>query len=144
MSTVAHARSHAMTHAWRGAVAGIVGGVVFGIVMATTGMLSTVAMLVGSNDAVIGGVVHLAISAVFGVVFGLLAGVIGDRMWSVMAAGLVYGLALWVIGGLVLMPAFLGMPLFPMGEMSMWSLFGHALFGLVAGATLYGLSRNEA
>lgn len=144
MSTLTHARSHAMAHAWRGAVAGILGGIVFGIVMATTGMLSTVAMLVGSNSAVIGAVVHLAISAAFGVVFGLLVGAIGDRMWAVTAAGLVYGVALWVIGGLVLMPAFLGMPLFPMGEMSMWSLFGHVLFGLVAGAALYGLSRHEA
>ncbi|RKS09116.1 hypothetical protein DFP74_4845 [Nocardiopsis sp. Huas11] len=47
------------------------------------------------------------------------------------------------IGGWVLMPALLGMPLFPMDQMSMWSLFGHVLFGLLAGATLYGLSRNE-
>ncbi|KOX16129.1 DUF5518 domain-containing protein [Nocardiopsis sp. NRRL B-16309] len=144
MSTIAHARSHAMTHAWRGAVAGIVGGIVFGIVMAMTGMLPMVAMLVGSDNAVIGAVVHLAIAAAIGVLFGLLAGAIGDRVWPVMAAGLVYGVAWWVVGGLVLMPAFLGMALFPMGATSMWSLFGHALFGLVAGATLYGLSRNEA
>jgi uncharacterized membrane protein YagU involved in acid resistance len=63
-------------------------------------------------------------------------------MWTVMASGLIYGVALWVIGWLVLMPALLGMPLFPMGQMSMWSLFGHVLYGLVAGATLYGLSRK--
>jgi uncharacterized membrane protein YagU involved in acid resistance len=131
-----------MAHAWRGAIAGIVGGVVFGIVMAATGMLSMVAMLVGGDDAVTGGVVHLAISAAFGVVFGLLAGLVGHRMWTVMASGLIYGVALWVIGWLVLMPALLGMPLFPMDQMSMWSLFGHVLYGLVAGATLYGLSRK--
>ncbi|MFI6577739.1 hypothetical protein ACIBFB_18275 [Nocardiopsis sp. NPDC050513] len=143
MSTIAHARSHAMTHAWRGAVAGVIGGVVFGILMAMTGMLPMVAMLVGSENAVVGAVVHLAISAVFGVVFGLLVGALADHAWTTLGAGLAYGIVLWVVGGLILMPAMLGMAMFPMGEMSMMSLLGHVIYGLVVAASMYGLSRKH-
>ncbi len=144
MSTFAHARSHAFTHAWRGVLAGLAGGVAFGILMAASGMLPMVAMLVGSENAVIGAVVHLAISAVIGLGFGLLAGATADHAGMTLAAGLVYGAAWWVLGGLILMPAMLGMPLFPMDTMAMMSLLGHLLYGAVAAATLYGMSRREA
>ncbi|NYE48117.1 putative membrane protein YagU involved in acid resistance [Spinactinospora alkalitolerans] len=143
MSTIAHARSHAVTHAWRGVVAGIAGGIVFGILMAMMGMLTTIAMLVGGGGAVVGGLVHLVISAGIGLVFGLLAGSFADRLWPVLGAGLVYGLAWWVLGGLVLMPAMLGMPMFQLNQAAMMSLVGHAVYGLVAAGALYGLSRRE-
>ncbi|WP_116244616.1 hypothetical protein [Nocardiopsis sp. FIRDI 009] len=143
MSTIAHARSHALTHAWRGVVAGLAGGVVFGVLMAMSGMLPMVAMLVGSQSALVGAVVHLAISAVVGLVFGLLAGAVADRAGVTVAAGLVYGAAWWVLGALILMPAMLGMPLFPMNATAMMSLMGHLAYGLVAALALYGLSRSE-
>ncbi|WP_435107376.1 hypothetical protein [Nocardiopsis synnemataformans] len=143
MSTIAHARSHALTHAWRGVVAGVVGGVVFGILMAMTGMLPMVAMLVGGESALVGAVVHLAISAGIGLGFGLLAGAFADRAWPTLAAGLVYGAAWWVLGGLILMPVMLGMPLFPMDATAMMSLMGHLVYGLVAALALHGLSRRE-
>ncbi|WP_160050422.1 hypothetical protein [Nocardiopsis sp. FR4] len=143
MSTIAHARSHALTHAWRGVVAGLAGGAVFGILMATAGMLPMVAMLVGSQSPAVGAVVHLAISAAIGLGFGVLAGAFADRLLPVLAAGLAYGLAWWVLGGLVLMPAALGMPLFPMDQAAMMSLMGHLVYGLVAALVLYALSRRE-
>ncbi|MFV2197068.1 hypothetical protein [Nocardiopsis sp. LOL_012] len=142
-ATITHARSHAFTHAWRGAAAGLVGGVVFGVLMALTGMLPMVAMLVGSESVVAGAIVHLAISAVFGAVFGIIAGAFADRVWSVLGAGLAFGLVLWVLGGLMAMPALLGMAMFPMGQTSMMSLMGHVLYGLVTAAALYGLSMRN-
>lgn len=144
MSTIAHARSHALTHAWRGAAAGLVGGVVFGILMGMTGMLPMVAMLVGAESAVVGAVVHLAISAALGLGFGVLTGAFADRPGLLLAAGLAYGLVWWVLGGLVLMPAALGMPLFPMNQTALMSLMGHVVYGLVTALALYGLSRREA
>ena len=47
----------------QGAIAGLVGGVVFGIMMAMMGMLPMVGMLIGVESAVVGFIVHLAISA---------------------------------------------------------------------------------
>ncbi|WP_017596639.1 hypothetical protein [Nocardiopsis potens] len=143
MSTIAHARSHALTHAWRGVLAGLAGGIVFGVLMAMTGMLPMVGMLIGTDNAVAGGVVHLIISAGIGLVFGLLAGAFADHAWTVLAAGAVYGLAWWVVGGLLAMPAMLGMPVLQMDQTAGMSLIGHLLYGLVAAAALYALSRRE-
>ncbi|GAA3732437.1 putative membrane protein YagU involved in acid resistance [Spinactinospora alkalitolerans] len=144
MSTIAHARSHAVTHAWRGVVAGIVGGVVFGVLMAMMGMLTTIASMVGSDSAVVGGLVHLVISAGIGLVFGVLAGSFADRLWPVLGAGVVYGVLWWVLGPLIAMPMMLGMPLFGVDQTAMTSLMGHVVYGLVTAVALYGLSRREA
>jgi hypothetical protein len=57
-----------------GIVGGLVGGVAFGILMQLTGMIPMVAMLVGSDSAGIGWLVHLVISAGIGASFGLLLG----------------------------------------------------------------------
>ncbi|MBB6171935.1 putative membrane protein YagU involved in acid resistance [Nocardiopsis mwathae] len=144
MSTIAHTRSHAVTYAGRGVVAGLAGGVVFGMLMAMTGMLPMVAMLVGSESAVVGGAVHLVISAAIGLVFGILAGAFAHRILPVLGAGLGYGLVWWVLGALVLMPTMMGMPVFMIDEAAVMSLMGHAVYGLVAAATLYALSRGDA
>ncbi|CAM3754711.1 hypothetical protein GCM10009799_33220 [Nocardiopsis rhodophaea] len=144
MSTIAHARSHAITHAWRGVLAGIGGGIVFGVLMAMTGMLESVAMLVGSDSAVVGGVVHLIISAAFGLVFGLLAGAYSDKVWTLLGAGVVYGLILWVVGGLMIMPSMLGMDMFMFNQMAWMSLMGHLIFGIVLAGTMFALSKGDA
>ncbi|GAA2007297.1 hypothetical protein GCM10009799_38580 [Nocardiopsis rhodophaea] len=143
MSTIAHARSHAVTHAWRGVLAGLVGGIVFGVLMAMMGMLPMVAMLVGSQNPAVGGVVHLVISAGIGLVFGVLVGAFADRIWALLGAGVVYGMVWWVLGALVLMPTMLGMPVFNINQTAMMSLMGHVVYGLVTAAALYGLSRRE-
>ncbi|MBB6174816.1 putative membrane protein YagU involved in acid resistance [Nocardiopsis mwathae] len=144
MSTIAHARSHAVTHAWRGVLAGIGGGIVFGVLMAMTGMLESVAMLVGADDAIIGGVVHLIIAAAFGLVFGLVMGAYSDKVWTLLGAGVVYGLVLWVVGGLMIMPAWLGMEMFVFDQMAWMSLAGHLLFGIVLAGTMFALSKGDA
>jgi hypothetical protein len=53
--------------------------------------------------------------------------------------GALYGLAWWILGGLILMPLFLGMPPFaplqmaPMRLVAMGSLLGHLIYGLILG-----------
>lgn len=119
-----------------GAVGGIAGGLVFGILMAMMGMLPMIAGLVGSQSAVVGFLVHMAISLFIGVTFGLLFGERSQTYAAGVGWGLLYGLVWWVLGPLVIMPLMLGMGLQfgaaftgPMLQ----SLMGHLLYGAVTG-----------
>lgn len=116
-----------------GVIGGLAGGVVFGMLMQMMGMVSMVAMLVGSESVAVGWFVHLAISAFIGATFALLFGAKVASLGSGAGFGVVYGLIWWVLGALALMPARLGMELFMVNEMTMQSLMGHALYGLILG-----------
>lgn len=117
-----------------GAMGGIAGGVVFGMMMNMLNMMGSIAMLVGSKSVAVGWAVHLVISMVLGVAFSLL---FEKRLRSISAGlgyGTAYGMFWWVLGGLVLMPAKLNMPLFQFDKMAWESLMGHVVFGMVLGA----------
>lgn len=92
-----------------GAIAGLVGGAVFGMMMALMGMLPMVAMLVGSESAVVGFIVHMAISAFIGAVYGVVASRLPQSTGVAIGAGAVNGVIWWVLGALILMPLMLGM-----------------------------------
>ncbi len=126
----------------RGAVGGLAGGLLFGAMMQLTGAIPMVAMLVGSESVAVGWAVHLAISVVLGLGFGL---VVGDRLSSVGASlglGAGYGVVWWVLGGLIAMPLALGMPAFVLNTMAWMSLMGHLVFGLTLGLVGFGLGRR--
>jgi hypothetical protein len=140
-----------------GAVAGLVAGVVFGLMMQMMSapgpngspmpMMAMVAQVVGSSSIAVGWLYHLFNSVVIGAVFGfLLAGRVGGSMRRGAALGAGYGVLWWVLGGLILMPLFLGMPPFaplrmaPMRVVAMGSLLGHLIYGVVLGASLARLS----
>lgn len=129
-----------VSRALSGALAGIAGGIVFGMLMAMMGMLPMVAMLVGSQSAVVGGLVHLVISVGIGALFGLV--VPATTLGPLLGAGAVYGMVWWVLGPLVIMPARLGMPLFMINQAAWMSLMGHVIYGLVAAAVLFALRRH--
>jgi hypothetical protein len=116
-----------------GIVGGLVGGVAFGILMQLTGMIPMVAMLVGSDSAGIGWLVHLVISAGIGASFGLLLGGWATAMAPSTGLGLGYGVVWWVLGGLLIMPAWLGMGVFMFNAMAWMSLLGHLIYGLLLG-----------
>lgn len=61
-----------------------------------------------------------------------------------LAAGAAYRLVLWVVGALMAMPARLGMDLFVINEMSLRSLGGHLVFGVILGAVVALLARRSA
>lgn len=117
-----------------GVAGGLAGGVVFGMLMQAMGMIPMVAMLVGSTSIAVGWGVHLVNSVVIGGLFGLLAGRYLARLGAAVGAGLVYGMVWWVLGGLLAMPARLGMATFQLNETAWRSLMGHLVFGLVLGA----------
>jgi uncharacterized membrane protein YagU involved in acid resistance len=124
-----------------GALAGVAGGLAFGAVMGMTGMLPMVAMLVGSESAVVGFGVHIVISAVIGAIYGVGVNLLGLRQAASVlpgvGIGLVYGAAWWVLGPLLIMPTMLGMgPQFgaATSEVNIMSLGGHLIYGALLGA----------
>ena len=123
-----------------GIVGGLVGGVAFGVLMQMMGMIPMVAMLVGSNSIGIGWLVHLAISAGIGASFGLLLGAAATGTARATGLGALYGVVWWVLGGLVIMPAWLGMPVFTFTTAAWMSLVGHLVYGVLLGAA-YALVR---
>jgi uncharacterized membrane protein YagU involved in acid resistance len=128
-----------------GALAGLGGGLVFGLMMAMMEFLPMVAMLVGQDSALVGFLVHMAISAVLGAGFGFLFGAASTRPADGVAWGVLYGVIWWVVGALIIMPVGLGMPVqlvsvegitgaFP-------SLAGHLVFGVVTALIFVALGR---
>ncbi|HEU0046998.1 MAG: hypothetical protein AUH87_05870 [Deltaproteobacteria bacterium 13_1_40CM_4_54_4] len=132
-----------------GIVAGVVGGVVFGIMMQMMNaptpeggqmpMLAMVAKVVRSDSIAVGWLYHLFNSALIGGIFGRLLGDHSHRFGSGIGWGAVYGLVWWILGALILMPVFLGMPAFaplmmaPMRPVAMGSLMGHLIYGIILG-----------
>jgi uncharacterized membrane protein YagU involved in acid resistance len=132
-----------------GAIGGLTAGMLFGLMMQMMNaptpdgkeipMMSMVAMVVGSDNVIVGWIYHLFNSAFIGVVFGV---AMGERVTSVptgVGIGAAYGFVWWIIGGLILMPIMLGMSPFaplmmpPMRMVAMGSLIGHLVFGAALG-----------
>lgn len=116
-----------------GTVAGLVAGTVFGMLMHMTGMIQMVGALVGQESAAAGWPVHLVISAVIGAGYGATLGQ-ADQTWARGAGlGVGYGAVWWVLGPLLIMPAWLGMPMLQVDQPQLMSLMGHLAYGLVTG-----------
>ena len=127
-----------------GAVAGLGGGLVFGMMMGMMGMLPMVGMLVGRENAVVGFIVHMIISAFIGATFGVIAARLPAGWATAIIGGSVYGIVWWVLGALIMMPLMLGMTqmVFVIGGPQWMSLTGHVIFGAVTGVLFVPLSRR--
>jgi hypothetical protein len=141
-----------------GIVAGLIAGVVFGLMMTMMmtptpeggqmPMMAMVAKIVGSQSLAVGWAYHLFNSAVIGAIGGWLFGWLRARGWGAgLGWGALYGAAWWVVGGLILMPMFLGMPAFAplmmpeMRPVATGSLMGHLIYGLILGGGFVALRR---
>ncbi len=91
-----------------GALAGSVGGLLFTLVMVQIGFLPAVAGLVNSTSATTGFLVHLGISILIGVSYGLLFRRQSYDIGSALGWGASYGFFWWILGPLTLMPILLG------------------------------------
>jgi len=127
-----------------GAIAGLGGGVVFGMMMAMMGMLPMVAMLVRSESAVVGFLVHMVISAGIGAFYSLVASRLPKTVGVGIVAGAVNGMVWWVLGALILMPLMLGMGemVLKIGQTQWLSLMGHVIYGIVTGLLFIPLSKR--
>jgi uncharacterized membrane protein YagU involved in acid resistance len=128
----------------QGALAGLAGGVAFGILMAMMGMLPMVAMLVGSENAIVGFVVHMAISAFIGAVYGLVMVRFPNTLGVALGGGVANGIIWWVLGALILMPLLLGMSqmVFVIEQAQWMSLLGHIIYGIATALAFLALRRN--
>ena len=128
-----------------GLLGGLAGGAVFGMLMAMMGMLITIASMVGSHSAWVGFGIHLMISIVYGLVLTLL---FATRFLTSYGrgtlTGLVYGVVLWIIGPLLIMPMMLGMPLLAFNLTVMLSLMGHMIYGLLLALVAVRILKGRA
>jgi len=132
---------------YRGVGAGLVGGLVMGVLFSllTPPVIENgIPALVGLSGGIAGWVVHMSISAVFGVVFAAaltrprLAG-LAESPAGVVGLGAAYGVALWIVAAGVVMPLWLSAVGFPapppLPNLGLTGLLTHLVFGLVLGAT---------
>lgn len=135
------------SESWKpGVVGGLAGGLAFGALMSLmTPMVLQMAIpalygLEGPAGA-IGWIIHMSQGAVLGVVFAAIAGVALESDASIgktVATGTVYGIAVWVVFAVLVMPiwlsavGFAGAP--PLPNIGVESLVGHTVYGIVLGA----------
>jgi uncharacterized membrane protein YagU involved in acid resistance len=130
----------------RGAAASLAGGLLFSLVMVATGVLPTVARLVGGASPVVGFVTHMAISVLIGMSYGVLFQREAPDAGSSVAWGLVYGLAWWFVGHLTLLPILLGGPLTwttTAAGAGLPSLIGHLVYGAATALVFVRLERRH-
>lgn len=97
------------------------------------GMMLMVGMLIRVENATVGWLVHLIISAVVGALYGHV-GLAFSKTWgSATIAGVIYRMIWWVLGALILMPTMLGMfqMIFAIGQTQWMSLMGHIIYTTV-------------
>lgn len=111
-------------------VGGIIGGFMFGIMMQMMGMIQMVGKMVGSESIVISWLLHMIISVLFGIGFMVLIKFISNLF----IASMIYGVLIWILGPLLIMPMMLGM-----GNMlgnafepaQLMSLMTHIIFSVI-------------
>jgi hypothetical protein len=127
-----------------GAAASVAGGLVFSVVMVEVGFLPTVASLVGGTSPWLGFAVHVSISTLIGMSYGILFRDEAPNFGSGIAWGLVYGLVWWFLGPLTLLPVLLGGPVTwttKAAHLFLPSLVGHLLYGAVTAVVFLLLER---
>ncbi len=130
-----------------GAAASLAGGLLFSLVMVATGVLPQVANLVGGSSPVLGFVVHMGISTLIGMSYGVLFAYEAPDFGSGIAWGLLYGLAWWFVGNLTLLPLLLGGPFVWTTEAAtagLPSLIGHLIYGAATACVFLLLERRHA
>jgi len=136
------------TNAWQyGVVAGVVAAIVMGGLMAMQ-MRPVIEVAIPSMYFLTGGLagvtIHVAHGAVLGVVFAAIAATQTDlTITKSTALGVGYGVALWVVLAVIVMPIWLsvvGSPANPpLPNVSVTSLVGHVVYGVVLGGAYAAL-----
>lgn len=142
-TAIASASQSMSTKASTGAIAGLIGGVVFGIMMTMMGSIKMIAQMMGSDSAVVGWMVHLMISAIFGIAYAILFSKKAVNSGTTLSFGMIYGVILWVFGPLIMMPLMMGMSsmMFHVGEMQWMSLIGHIMFGVITAFVFFKMKK---
>jgi uncharacterized BrkB/YihY/UPF0761 family membrane protein len=125
-----------------GLLAGMAGGVVMGVVLLLLGLLDGTGLLetlgrfdpANGGSAVVGGLLHLAVSGLYGVFFALVYHILIGRRPSInrygWLIGAIFGLALWLAAQFVFLPG-LNSELADITPSSF--ALGHMAYGLLLG-----------
>lgn len=130
-----------------GTASGVVGGLLFTIVMVGVGALPTIAQLVGARSLIAGFVVHLLISIIIGISYGLLFQNQVNNYGAGLAWGMLYGVFWWAWGALTLFPLLLRQaPVWSLATVAgaYPSLIGHLLYGAGLGLFFHYLTQRYA
>jgi uncharacterized membrane protein YagU involved in acid resistance len=129
-----------------GALAGLVGGLSFTPVIVATGGLAALARTVGGSSTLVGFFIHLIISVILGMGYGILFQREAPNFGSGVAWGLLYGVIWWFVGPMTLVPILSG------GTFN-WttaaagallpSLIGHLIFGAATAFVFLILERRH-
>ncbi len=120
-----------------------VAGVAFGIYMQVMGMMPVLASMLSSESVVLGWIMHMMISWIFGLGYGAMT-LLSSRYYVL---GILHGVIIWFVGPLVVMPVMMGMG--PMiGEMfgsaQLMSLLTHLAFSLILAAVFSRIMHKHA
>ena len=126
-----------------GVIGGLIGGIVFGAMMGKMGKLPMVAKLWGGSSNAFGFFVHLVNSAIIGVLYIVLVPALGltgiETAGLGILYGLIYGIIWWILGGVIIMPVWLGMG-FQLSsgaiKKKLMGLVGHSIYGLLLGLSV--------
>jgi len=125
-----------------GLLRGVLAGLAMAAVLVVAGLLAQLPVQLvlsrfdptGGNAAMTGLLAHLASAAIYGLLFALLTAPVAARLGSrLILAGVIYGLALWLVSR-GLMASDLGAPLRVLPPVG-W-LLAHVTYGAVLGALL--------
>jgi uncharacterized membrane protein YagU involved in acid resistance len=131
--------------AW-GAGASLLGGLLFGLLLASSGGLTRVVRFAGGASPATAFLVHLLISALIGMSYGVLFQREAPNWESSVCWGLLYGLVWWYLGPLTLSPIFLGEPCTwttADADADLPWLIGHLLYGAVTALVFFRLERRH-
>ena len=129
-----------------GALAGLIGGLVLLPIMTIVTGLSQLAGLVGGTSPVVGVIVHLFISGLIGISYGLLFEHESPDFAAGIAWGLLYGLVWWFVGRLTLFPILQGLSFTWTHEAAADALpllIGHLIYGAVTAVVFLVFERRH-
>lgn len=132
MSSRYVAPHNVVSRAGAGIVGGIAGGVVLGLILWLLGDLDDVGKLIGVHTIAGSWVLHLAICAVGGAVYGVLFGRLVSGTIPAIGVGLVYGALLWLLIRLIVVPLATSGRFFAI-DSEMLTLAAYAIFGIGLG-----------
>ena len=131
--------------AW-GAGASMVGGMLFGLLLASSGGLPQVVRLAGGASLVSAFLVHLLISALIGMSYGVFFRREAPSWQASVGWGLLYGLVWWYLGPLTLLRILLSEPCLwtpADADAALPWLIGHLLYGAVTALVFFRLERRH-
>lgn len=128
-----------------GVVAGVVAGIVFVLVLAQQGFLAPIRDLAGAESSLNVSLVLIVGAVAIALLYSISAG-LADQTWiTSVTFGLWYGLTVWIIAGLMLIPQAVGIDLMVM-ENGTWlwsSLYATLVYGLVLGVVFFVTTGGE-